>query len=712
MYTPPETKLVNEMTAPARQAHDNEALFQEALALQQQNQGEAAIRIYDSILLNDPEHAPSLHMIGIFLAQSGRYRKAKKFLSLARKLAPANPDIQTTYATLLGQMGDTEAAIEILQEVISRFSDHATAFYQLGLLCNKISASEAAVDYLSHAIAIDDHHAEAYLACAQALLQLDQSELALQCCEQAATIAHSYAADAAYWRGRILESQNTIEAAAAAYLQAIDLDPGHLAAARQLSVVLDRLGQTAAAADHRKKNLNPAKQHHVACITLAKKMLDEQENESALEYLDDAISSQATVQHTHILRAKTLIRLERPADALTAIEQASTLGSDSFMLRIEQAAAMRALHRFADSLQLLERAEQLGPDSFVTLFEKAKTFHNLHQFDTALTLLNQALVKKPDLADLLFYKSLLLLLKGDLLAGFPLYEQRWQTKEMANKRPRISQPQWNGEQSLIGKTILLHSEQGLGDTLQFCRYLHLLQPLAGRIIFATCKELQPLLKQLDHLAEIATLDQMPDEFDFHCPLLSLPLAFGTRLESIPSWPAYLQADADKMAEWAYLLGPKTRPRIGLVWRGNPAHQNDVRRSLPLDQLLAALPPDYDYIALHKEPPIADRHILTESALPIRCVREYLHDFSDTAALCSQLDLIISVDTSVAHLAGALGRPTLLLLPHTPDWRWLLERKDSPWYPSLHLLRQNEAGEWSGALSKLPQRMAALLADAA
>jgi hypothetical protein len=292
-----------------------------------------------------------------------------------------------------------------------------------------------------------------------------------------------------------------------------------------------------------------------------------------------------------------------------------------------------------------------------------------------------------------------LLLTGDFEQGWPLYEQRWENKNLDLKKWTVPQPLWLGVEPLDGKTIVLHAEQGFGDTIQFCRYAKLVCALGARVILQVPKSLVPLLVGLDDVAELRDMQQPLPDFDYHCPLMSLPLAFKTTLTTIPSTTRYLQASQTKLTEWTHKLGQKTKPRVGLVWSGNPAHKNDENRSLKLEQLLTILPKGIDYICLQKEVRASDQELLNNQ-VAIKTFCHALNDFSDTAALCELMDVVISVDTSVAHLASALGKATWVLLPYAPDWRWLLNRQDSPWYQSVRLYRQGEQRDWHNVLQQI------------
>ena len=300
------------------------------------------------------------------------------------------------------------------------------------------------------------------------------------------------------------------------------------------------------------------------------------------------------------------------------------------------------------------------------------------------------------------WQSIILMLNGDFTNGLPLYELRWKTKELKMKSRNFSKPLWLGEESLTGKTILLHSEQGFGDTIQFCRYAKMVRNLGAKVILEVPLPLVDLLRSLDGVDELIPKDSELSDFDFHCPLLSLPLAFKTELSSIPNAPHYIYSNQVKRKYWLNKLGAPSKKRIGIVWSGSLGHSNDRNRSLRLEEIKQYLPNGFEYISLQKEIREADQSTLINSG--IGHFGPELQDFSDTAAICDLMDLVISVDTSVAHLAAALGKPTWILLPFNPDWRWLLDREDSPWYPTVRLFRQSSTQQWSSVLKRVAQNL--------
>ncbi len=242
----------------------------------------------------------------------------------------------------------------------------------------------------------------------------------------------------------------------------------------------------------------------------------------------------------------------------------------------------------------------------------------------------------------------------------------------------------------------------MGDTLQFCRYAPLVAQRGARVLLEVQPALAGLLRGLAGVSEVLQAGDALPPVDLHCPLMSLPLAFGTTLHTIPAAEGYLNCSPDKLQAWRERLGPCTQPRVGLVWSGNPAYKADSRRSLPLEQLLQHLPEGIEYISLQKD--VRERDLPALSTSRLRHFGAEHQDFADSAALCELVDVVVSVDTSGAHLAGALGRPTWLLVAHTPDWRWLLHRSDSTWYRSVKLFRQGPDRQWESVLREMAREL--------
>jgi hypothetical protein len=355
----------------------------------------------------------------------------------------------------------------------------------------------------------------------------------------------------------------------------------------------------------------------------------------------------------------------------------------------------------AEAVSSLERAIDLQPADAFAHYNRALVMQDLSRWDEAMASYDRAIASNPEFPDAQFNRALALLFHGDFARGWPGFESRWDSAErLSIGKPRnFQQPLWLGEQSIAGRRLLIYSEQGLGDTLQFCRYAALAAARGASVFLEVQPPLLELLASLEGVSQLIARGSALPPFDYQCPLMSLPLAFNTTLDTIPAPRQYLRSDAAKVAQWRTRLGERSRPRIGLVWSGNAQNAIDPRRSIRLADWVAHLPPAFHYFCLQKDVRDSDQSVLDSSQVIVSYDDDLL-DFANTAALCECMDVVISVDTSLAHLSGALGRRTWLLLPRTPDWRWMRDREDSPWYPSMKLYRQKTAGDWDEVFARI------------
>ena len=307
----------------------------------------------------------------------------------------------------------------------------------------------------------------------------------------------------------------------------------------------------------------------------------------------------------------------------------------------------------------------------------------------------------PDFAEAQFNKSLTCLLLGNFKEGWHLWEARKRKKTPVGFQ-EFGLPLWTGAQEVSGRRILLHWEQGFGDTIQFIRYAPLVKARGADVALMVQPELAPLIRRV--MPDMQVVEALPAEATLQCPFMSLPRACATSLDAIPPAPVW-QADEAHRAMWRARLGASDRPRIGFAWRGSAGHGNDRNRSLPLRAFLAVIDESAAWFGIQKGMPATDHEALS-AAPSLRIFDAEIKDFEDTAALIAELDLIITVDTSLAHLAGSMGRNCWVLLPFNPDWRWLLDREDSPWYPSIRLFRQKHLGDWAGLLEELRSALSA------
>jgi tetratricopeptide (TPR) repeat protein len=404
---------------------------------------------------------------------------------------------------------------------------------------------------------------------------------------------------------------------------------------------------------------------------------------------------------TLAIRALCLRHLRRFEDYLADNRRALALDPANAEACNNIGDALQFLGREEEALQWFDGSLSLAPDNVKVLNNKAFSLTQLQRFDEAVAIYDSVKKIDPDNAVADWNMALLHMLKGNFEAGWTGREARWRATRLPVAYPKFSEPMWLGEGSIEGRTVLVRADEGLGDTIQFARYVPMLEARGARVILVVEEALCTLLSSLPGVSQcFATSAGALPAFDVHCPMSSLPLAFGTRLDTIPAATSYLPRPAKARVDaWEARLGPHDRLRVGLVWSGSPGHRNDHNRSIPLRAMARILDVDAAFVSLQKDARAVDRAVLLERSDIVDLTAD-LADFSETAALVSCLDLVITVDTSVAHLAGALGCPTWVLLPWTPDYRWLLDREDSPWYPTMRLFRQTETRDYAGVLDRV------------
>src|SRR6516165_331553 len=405
----------------------------------------------------------------------------------------------------------------------------------------------------------------------------------------------------------------------------------------------------------------------------------------------------------------TLRQLKRYDEALASYDRVLAMRPGRTDALNNRGNTLQALRRYDEALASHDRALALRPDYADAHINRGVTLRNLARFDEALASYGRALALRSDDALAHWNKSLLHLLAGDFTSGWREFEWRWKSERPELINRDFAQPLWLGGEPIDGRTVLLHCEQGFGDVIQFCRYVPLVAERGARVLFEVPEALQGLMASFAVVAEIVPAGGKLPHFDLHCPLLSLPLAFDTGLHSIPAHTPYLSAPSAEVRRWDAELGVKDRLRIGLVWSGRATHQNDAERSIRLRSLLRLLGVNAQFVSLQKDVRPDDKAVLQERS-DLRNFGDRLETFSDTAALIANLDLVVSVDTSVAHLAGALGKPVWIMLPFVPDWRWLLDRQDSPWYPTARLFRQHGLGDWTDVLSRIVAELERLVRE--
>ena len=380
---------------------------------------------------------------------------------------------------------------------------------------------------------------------------------------------------------------------------------------------------------------------------------------------------------------------------------------DNAALHYNLGCVLHLLERFDEAQAAFTRALQLKPSMHEAAFNRGNALREVLRLPEAIASFELAVSLQPDNANFHWSLALAALLQGDYTKGWRHYERRW-TRDGGEAQRQFEVPQWTGREDIHGKTLLIHCEQGLGDIVQFSRYAQDVIALGGRVVFGAPPTLHPLLRSMHPSIKTIVSNAEHPGFDFHCPVMSLPYAFSTTVQSVPARCPYYFADSTRVSAWAGKLGPRNRPRVGLCWFGNAMHLHDHRRSVALQEWRQVLQLPLEFHSLQQTHRPQDQAVL--DALPpgqqVHFHGPELTSLSDTSALMANLDLVLTVDTSVAHLAGALGKPFWVLVHAVPDFRWLLSRNDSPWYPSARVFRQTVRDAWDEPLQGL---RAALLA---
>ncbi len=548
----------------------------------------------------------------------------------AQNQASAALQAKLNQGMALCQQGRLADAERIFVEMLRQQPDHFEALHVLGIIACETQRAERAVELIGRAIGLNPKVATAHSNLGIALQDLNRLDAALASFDRAIALKPDYA-EAYYNRGVALQDLKRLDDALASYDRAIALKP----------------------------DFAEAYYNRGGTLQERKRFGD------ALASYDRATALKPNYAEAYNNRGNTLLKLNRLDDALASFDRAIALKPDYAEAYYNRGGALQDLNRLDDALASFDRAIALKPDYAIAYNNRGGALVKLMRVDDALQSFDTAIALKSDCTDAYWNKSLCSLLMGRFEQGWRLHEWRKKLAEPYAARS-FPQPLWLGQENIAGKTLFLWWEQGLGDTIQFCRYARLAEARGAKVVMSVQQPLQALLKEISPTIQIVNQDEVPDDFDYHCPLLSLPLAFATTLDTIPADIPYLRSDSKKSLFWKEKLGEKSKPRVGLVWSGGfrPGHPEfwsiNRRRNIPLAKFAALKNPDIDFYSLQKGQPaeseLAELVRANWDGPRIIDFTSLLNDFSDTAALIENLDLVISVDTSIVHLAGALGKP--------------------------------------------------------
>ncbi len=617
--------------------------------------------------------------------------------------APAQVAGLLRTALIHQQAGRAAEAERVCQLILSLDPGHPQTLHLLGLIEHQQGRSEDAIEHIRAAIARDARDAAFHHNLGNILLARDRSAEALECYDRALALAPN-SVDSLYNLGNAYQQLGQPQGAIAHFERALRLRPEVVELYNNLGTALHDVGRFEEAIACYRKGLALAPKtlellDNLTGALRARSLLDEAQAccERALALMPDRIES-------HIGLGAVLQDRGRREDALSCYERALALAPGHPAVCNNFGVLLVQLDRPAEAIAHYQRALATQPDQAETHNNLGIALEYLGRYSEALACYERALALKPDYADAHFNRAHALLITGNFEEGWREYEWRF---AVAKHERNFGQPLWSGE-PLDAQTILIQSEQGFGDTLQFVRYIPMVAERGGRVVIEVPQPLVRLIHNVPGITEIIAAGDPLPRFDWHCPLLSLPRVFKTGIANIPAPVPYLAADAERIAAWRERL-PNAGLRIGISWQGNPSAAADWARSVPLrySAPIAALP-GVRLVSLQKHDGVEQLELLP-SGMQVETLGPDLDAgpdaFLDTAAVMMSLDLVISCDTAIAHLAGALGRPVWLLLPHNPDWRWLAGREDTPWYPTARLFRQTQPGDWSGVIAKVAEAIA-------
>lgn len=654
---------------------------------------------------NSDSELNKLLIKGYSLHQNGSFKEAQKIYHEALNLQPKNFDALQISGALALEMKQYDKAVTLLSSAIEMYPSQAAVYFNLALALQELKEYDSAIENFNNAIDLNPNYKSAYFNCAILHAQRNQFEIAIINYNEVIKLDSKFA-DAFYNKGLALYELGEFEQAITSYDSAIKLNNRYLEAYFNRGVSFDKLNNYHAAIINYDQVIKINSNFVEAYYNKGLSLFELGKFDEAINNYDSAIKLNHRHLRAYFNRGVALDKLNDYHAAIINYDRVIKLNSDYFEAYSNKGLSLSELHCFDDAIACYDKAIHIKPDYAEAFFNRGAALFELKKFDAAIESYDQAIKIDPNFAEAYWNKSIVKLILGEYIDGWMLYEWRWKIIALPNGYilRNFEQALWLGDTSIKDKVILIHAEQGLGDTIQFCRYITMIEALAPKkIILEAPKALLSLLSTLKNQVTLIEQGSSIPKFDLHCPLMSLPHAFKTTVDTIPAKIPYLYAEANKAKLWQSKLGLKKNLRVGIAWSGSLGHKSDTngltRRNIPLDRLGTLFELPFEFHLLQNEIRIEDQ-LMLNSLTNINCHHEELIDFADTAALSMQMDLVISICTSIAHLAGALGIKTLLLLPYSADFRWMSDRNDSPWYPNTTLFRQPEIDDWDSVIEQV------------
>lgn len=691
-----------------------EAVFRRGFAHHARGEHVAASAFYEWLMEIAPDDARSWHWYGVSQLEQGEPQAALNFISKAITLDATDATAFLNLGNCMQALDLHEQAVHVYEAALALRDDYAQAALNMGNSYRALKRFEQARHAYELAIQLRADYSSAHFNLGNLHAEAGNADAALDAFDRAIAL-NAVTSDVWCNRGNLLKQQGRLEQALESYDEALRLKSDDATLWSNRGLTRHEMGRFEQALSDYDKALELRPTYVNAYCNKGNSLRSLKRSSEAMACYDHALQLDANNAQAHCNRGLLLRELNEIGLAMNSFNEAIRCNPS-----LAQAYSNRALMHKASGDYDASMRDQLKALDIDPLMADAHTnmgalFHDLNRIEDAIACHRKAIALDPQHPQANWNLSLDLILDGQMEEGWKLYEWRLHKLGLGMSHLHHGKPRWNPEISPDGLTILLVHEQGFGDTLQFCRFALMLRQAGARVFMEAPLSLHAVLRSLSPNIQIFEDDGCYQSFDVWCPLLSLPMELKTRIDSIPNGEPYLSVDAVKAEAWEAKLRALTglapnddrRMRVGICVSGNPNHENTANRDVPLKALLDALPDCHDYVMLQKRISENEQMELAATALTMTQWSEDLHDFSDTAALCSRLDLIISVDTSVAHLAAAIGRPTWILLPWVPDWRWMMDRTDSPWYPTVRLFRQQAMKDWADPLNSVGSALESL-----
>ena len=648
--------------------------FQSArVAYKEGKLNEAILQLQQALVFN-PKDGASFHLIGIIEAQQGRFDSALRYLDSAVAIAPKQLSYAIDRANVIASLGRPAEAVEAYDKALAISPRIPEALSNKGQALRLLGRFKEAAEAFRNAIEIKPSFADAHRCLGQALWAMDQSEQAIE-----------------------------------SFTKALSLNPTDVGSLLHRAICRFNIRQHGEAIADLKELIRLVPEHAEAHGRLAMTLIEIEQFKPAYEAASRACQLAPKEFEWVAQKGKALLGLDRPGEALRVFESMRAIGAPEDTVLNYVGASYLDLHDFDKATEIYDRAIRLNPGSTQAYYNRGVSLGKQRRYREALSAYDEAIARDPSSAGAHFNCSLAILAGGDS-RGFEPYEWRWKLKTGGpDPRSQPSQlPKWHGFEDIEGKSVFLTAEQGLGDTLMFCRFAPLVSARGANVKLAVPTPLVRLLSRLPGVQAVldrATPTQLA-EFHFYSPLMSLPLALGMTFENIPyGKSAYLETDPALVDRWRAILDSATdgylKPRVGLMWSGRKTISLGVR-SINLEMLLKLVDDRFDFISLQKDLPDEDLKVLSETG--IHHFGKEQSDFADAAAIIELVDLVITIDTSIAHLSGGLGKETWIMLQYDAEWRWLEDRTDSPWYPKVRLFRQTTPGDWGSVLDEVKRAL--------